>query len=154
MGHINLREFLRQRIPEKVGEIVDSQGQVIGKHPGAWYYTIGQRHGLGIGGSEPYYVAQKDVTANKLTVTTLEYRGLVYHTECPIRDIHWVGEAPKLPFRCHAKIRYQQPDQTCNIEKTKNGYKVIFDKPQFAVASGQSVVFYKGDLVLGGGIIT
>ena len=169
VGHINLREFLKQRIPERVGEIVDSSGRVIGSHPGAWYYTIGQREGLGIGarpltpersdgglGTKPYYVVQKDVVKNKLIVS----HEVSSSKTLTLRDIHWIGETPKLPLKCAAKIRYQQPDQECKIFSPSRreggdgeGVRVEFSSPQFAPASGQSIVFYDGDTCLGGGII-
>ena len=177
VGHINLREFLKQRIPERVGEIVDPSGRVIGTHPGAWYYTLGQREGLGIGGTGPYYVAEKDVVQNKLTVIPLpsspklgeDKGGVLYSKQISLRDIHWIGTAPELPFSCTARIRYQQPDQKCIIqypprplrermsraivEGQVRGLRVHFSSPQFAPAPGQSVVFYSGDTCLGGGII-
>lgn len=162
VGHINLREFLKQRIPERVGEIVDPSGRVIGTHPGAWYYTVGQREGLGIGGTGPYYVVEKDVAKNKLVVVQAQYTGLVQCTALTLRDIHWIGEAPQLPLRCAAKIRYQQPDQACTLflsspsdgeGQGRGRLQVSFTAPQSAPAPGQSVVFYQGDACLGGGII-
>lgn len=142
VGHIKLREFLRQRIPEKVGQIVDaSSGRVLGRHPGAWYYTVGQRQGIGIGGGKPYYVAQKDVVGNKLVVvsgrpsTSLRSAQAItslvpepveglYSKAAQVCDIHWIDPYfnPPLPegekkrgWECKAKIRYQQPDQDCTI---------------------------------------
>lgn len=163
VGHINLREFLKQRIPERVGEIVDFSGRVIGTHPGAWYYTVGQREGLGIGGTGPYYVAEKDVVNNRLSVANR----LIGSNNLTIRDLHWIGGAPRLPLNCTAKIRYQQKDQAClvsqtnakKIQRRSAGFKsasvsVRFAESQFAPAPGQSVVFYDGDQCLGGGIIS
>lgn len=152
VGQINLREFLRQRLPERAGEIVNSSGQVLGQHPGAWYYTIGQRHGLGIGGGTPYYVAQKDVLRNQIIVTEDRYNRLVYYTQAAVNKIHWIGAGPQLPLSCKAKIRYQQPDQECRIDREDEGYVVNFVEPQFAIAPGQAIVFYDGDQVLGGGV--
>ena len=154
VGHINLREFLKQRIPERVGEIVDHSGKVIGTHPGAWYYTIGQRQGLGIGGGQPYYVSQKDVITNKLMVVTSEYGGLVHHTQATVNEIHWIDEVPILPLKCHVKIRYQQKDQNCEITQVDNTYLVNFEQSQFAIAPGQSIVFYDNNHALGGGVIS
>lgn len=153
VGHINLREFLKQRLPEKVGEIVDASGKVIGTHPGAWYYTIGQRHGLGIGGGEPYYVTQKDVVNNRITATAMEYAGLVHHTQTKIHDMHWINEEPRFPLECKAKIRYQQAEQSCVVSKRETGGVVNFKTPQFAPAPGQSIVFYDNDIVLGGAVM-
>lgn len=161
VGHINLREFLKQRIPEKIGKIVTTNGRVIGKHKGAAYYTIGQRHGLGIGGGTPYYVVEKDVIENRLVVTQERFGRLVYQTQARVRDIHWIGKTPKLPLKCQAKIRYQQKDQNCVISKLENNYVtdyvinyiIKFLQPQFAVAPGQAIVFYDGERILGGGTI-
>lgn len=153
IGHINLREFLKTRIPERIGEIVNPTGEVLGHHPGVWFYTLGQRHGLGISGRSPYYVIKKDIKNNVLTVASGRYNRLVYYTSLLVKNIHWIGLAPSLPLACRAKIRYQQTEQKCEIHKSKNGYKVNFQKPQFAPAPGQSVVFYDGEKVLGGGII-
>ena len=192
IGHINLREFLKQRIPERVGEIVTTTGQVIGQHRGAAYYTIGQREGIGVGGGMPYYVVQKDVVKNRLVVSTklarppklsggrVEGPPGLYTKSVSVSDIHWIGEAPKLPLKCSAKIRYQQPDQECVVRLCEdsdvtsedeaipksNGtashklamtkervLNVEFKEPQFASAPGQTMVFYDGNRVLGGGII-
>lgn len=153
VGHIKLREFLRQRIPEKVGEIVDSSGRVIGHHPGAWYFTIGQRHGLGIGGGTPYYVIQKDVVSNKLFVDKGPTAPKVYKNTAFVTNLHWVGEPPTLPLKCQAKIRYRQEDQRCELVEDTEGYEVKFNDSQFALAPGQALVLYDKDRVLGGAII-
>lgn len=154
VGHIKLQKFLKQRIPEKPGKIVNLKNQVLGTHKGAWYYTIGQRHGLGVGGGTPYYVTQKNVHKNILVVCPRAYAGLVHHTHAYLNKIHWITKPPKLPFACRAKIRYQQNDQNCTVKKYSGGLKITFVKPQFAIAPGQSIVFYAGDRVLGGGIIS
>ena len=177
VGHINVREFLKQRLPERTGEIVNSHGEVIGAHQGAWYYTIGQRHGLGLGGGEPYYVTKKDISSNTLTVSTLKMQNSpqpslyqregvrgssLYSKAAKLNSIHWIGQAPKLPLTCSAKIRHQQPDQDCIVfsPPARGGdgegvgeLNVQFSSPQFAIAPGQSIVFYDGERVLGGGVI-
>jgi len=177
VGHVNLREFLKQRLPEREGEIVDTTGNVLGHHRGAWYYTIGQRHGLGIGGGSPYYVAEKNVKHNQIIVAEGRYNRLVYYTRAKVKKLHWINETPSYPLSCKAKIRYQQTDQICTISSkpslrvlakqsqrdrhvpTRVGTRddreliVSFYKPQFAVAPGQAIVFYKGSQVLGGAII-
>ena len=174
VGKINLREFLKQRIPERAGETVDSGGKIIGRHPGAWYYTIGQRHGLGLGGGTPYYVAEKDVVRNRIVVAPQNLvPEFVESREASVKDIHWINKSPfspmqtgrlrggKLGFTCSAKSRYQQPDQECKIFSPsrreggeKEGVRVEFVYPQFAIAPGQAIVFYDGDRVLGGGTIS
>ena len=158
IGHVNIREFLKQRIPERTGQVVDPSGRVIGEHRGAWYYTIGQRHGLAIGGGKPYYVAQKNVAENVLVVSDSKTSEAIQKMSAALENIHWIGATPELPLNCQAKIRYQQPDQICSIfppleGEGEGGVRVEFSSPQFAIASGQAIVFYEGDKVLGGGII-
>lgn len=162
IGHLNLREFLKQKIPERVGEIVDPTEKVLGHHPGVWFYTLGQRHGLNIGGGTPYYVIKKDIKNNVLTVAPGRYNRLVYNTSLQVKNIHWIGPLFLLPLNkgekergwtCRAKIRYQQTEQKCKIHKSKGGYKVNFQKPQFAPAPGQAIVFYDKNKIFGGGII-
>ena len=152
VGHVNIHDFLKQRIKEKKGKIVDTNGRILGEHKGVWYYTIGQRHGIGLGGGIPYYVLKKNIKKNQLVVTQGKTKD-IYQKNLSIKKIHWIGKAPKLPLRCTAKIRYQQSDQRCLLDVLGRGFVVNFIKPQFAVASGQSVVFYKKDVMLGGGII-
>ena len=180
IGHINLREFLKQRIPERIGEIVTTTGQVIGQHRGAAYYTIGQREGIGFGGGTPYYVVRKDVIKNKLVVASGIKDASIYAKTVKVSKIHWIGEEPNLPLKCSAKIRYQQADQEsvvrlCEDPELVEGDEAIpksneiashklamtkeralnveFKEPQFAAAPGQTVVFYNGNRVLGGGVI-
>lgn len=153
IGRINLREFLKQRIPERVGEIVTTAGQVIGQHRGAAYFTIGQREGLGVGGGTPYYVSQKNVLKNQIVVAQGRQDSSMYKTEVRIANPHWIGKEPKLPFSCRTKIRYQQLDQECEVTKQGSELIVNFRESQFAVAPGQSIVFYNGNLVVGGAII-
>jgi len=153
VGHIKLKTFLEQKLPALVGDIIDEYGQVIGHHQGAWYYTIGQRHGLNIGGGIPYYVAKKDVKNNILYVVRGKKNKINYKNRLLLHKVHWILPMNRYTYVCSAKIRYRQKDQKCRIARKENHYLVSFIKPQFAVASGQSVVFYKDDFVLGGGII-
>jgi len=131
---------------------------VIGQHQGLMYHTIGQRQGLGIGGlngygSDPWFVAEKDLERNVLIAVQGKQHPLLYGRGLHTWSIDWVDEVPALPLRCVAKTRYRQPDQSCLLEATEEGYRVTFDEPQRAVTPGQSVVFYQGDVCLGGGVI-
>src|SRR3989338_2404650 len=136
------------------------RGERIGTHAGIHYFTIGQRHGLGLpGGSQrPLYVAAKDVKKNVLYVAEKNHPALYVKT-LALKDVYWVsGSAPKLPLACRARIRYRQPLQSCTIAKSKTGgsksvIRAAFCHAQWAPAPGQSVVFYHRDNVLGGGII-
>ncbi len=120
------------------------------------YYTIGQRHGLAIGGpGEPWYVAQKDLAQNILYVVQGRNHPALFDTSLQASDINWIsGHAPKLALRCHAKIRYRQAEQMCVIEKLDDdSITVRFAEPQRAITPGQSVVFYDNEICLGGGVI-
>jgi tRNA-specific 2-thiouridylase len=149
VGKVDWRDFLSVYVPPRHGAILDGRGRVIGEHRGIEFYTVGQRHGIGIGGGAPYYVAAKDAAANTLTVVSAD-DALLYKDSLTVSDSNWIaGEEPEFPLRCEARIRYRQPLQRCTVEDGR----VMFDRPQRAVAPGQSIVFYRGDEVLGGGVI-
>ena len=159
IGERRFSEFLQQYLPAQPGDIETPEGQVIGRHQGLMYHTIGQRQGLRIGGmaefgSDPWYVAEKDLERNVLIAVQGKLHPLLFSRGLQTWEIDWVsGEAPELPLRCMAKTRYRQPDQACTLEKTADGFRVVFDEPQRAVTPGQSVVFYQEEVCLGGGVI-
>lgn len=156
IGKIEVSKFLKAYIPENRGEILTTAGKTVGEHGGLGFYTIGQRHGIGIGGGKPYYVAAKDFTSNRLIVAEGDSDTNLYKNELAANNLNWIsGSKSKTPLECEARIRYRQPLQKCRVENAEKQDRVhvIFDKPQRAVASGQSVVFYKNDEMLGGGII-
>lgn len=146
----NLNEFLKKYIREKKGKIIDISENIVGEHKGIFFYTIGQRSGLGIGGANsPYYVIKKDFKKNTLIVS--KNKKDLEKKELTIKKIAWVsGVNPKLPIKIKAKIRYHHESAIAIITKE---HKVIFSKPQKAITAGQSIVFYKGKQLLGGGII-
>lgn len=159
IGERRFSDFLRQYLPAQPGKIETPDGDVIGDHQGLMYYTIGQRQGLGIGGlknypEEPWFAAAKDLERNVLIAVQGKHP-LLYADWLHAGDIFWIsGEAPQLPLRCSAKVRYRQGDQACTVEAApEGGYRVLFDQPQRAVTPGQSVVLYLDDLCLGGGVI-
>lgn len=124
------------------------------------FHTIGQRHGLGIGGQragsgEPWYVVGKDMEHNLLIVAQGHDHPGLLHSRLQATQFHWIADSPPhSPLRCRAKIRYRQPDQLCELEALDaNGAQVRFDQPQRAITPGQAIVFYAGDDCLGGGII-
>lgn len=147
-------DFLLKHLKKNPGDIINTKGKVIGQHNGLWFYTIGQRKGINISGKKPLYVLEKNIKKNILIVTKskkdLESKELI------VKDINWIfGKAPKLPLDIMAKVRYRTCSSRAKIikdAKTKK-YKVVFDKSQRAITSGQSIVFYKGGELLGGGII-
>ncbi|WP_111496471.1 tRNA 2-thiouridine(34) synthase MnmA [Marinobacter bohaiensis] len=159
IGERKFRDFLKQYIPAQPGNIETPDGDVIGRHQGLMYHTIGQRQGLGIGGlshynDDPWYVAEKDLDRNVLIAVQGKQHPLLFSRGLTSGPIDWVaGEPPAKEFRCHAKTRYRQPDQACTVTVTDAGTRVVFDDAQRAVTPGQSVVFYDGDICLGGGVI-
>jgi len=159
IGERKFKEFLQKYLPAQPGDIVDiGSGRVVGGHDGLMYYTIGQRKGLGIGGSktgseQPWFVIGKDLRRNILIAGQGEHEAL-YTQNCEVVNLSWVsGHAPGETFRCGAKTRYRQPDQDCLIKVSGDTAHVTFDSPQRAVTPGQSAVFYDGDVCLGGGVI-
>jgi len=161
IGERRFREFLGGYLPAQAGAIEDPEGRQLGEHSGAWFYTIGQREGLGIGGragagAEPWYVVGKDVAKNVLIVAQGSAHPLLFSTRLCADPASWVaGSAPAAAFRCTAKTRYRQPDQDCRVDIDAAGrLEVIFDQAQRAVTPGQSVVFYRDDECLGGAVIT
>lgn len=161
IGERNFREFLSQYLPAKSGDMVDIvTGEVKGRHDGLMYYTLGQRQGLGIGGSgngEPWFVAEKDLDLNILYVVQGDTHPSLYSTGLIASEINWIAGADKLSaetFKCTAKFRYRQPDQGVTVSKREDGTLYVqFDQPQKAITPGQAVVFYDGEVCLGGGII-
>lgn len=148
----SLKGFLKKYLKVKGGKIIELEsGKKLGGHDGLPFYTIGQRKGLKLGGG-PWYVVNVNKKQNTLFVSRDKKKLL--SKELMAEKVSWIsGRPPKLPTRVKAKIRYKHEEASCVIKKIKNNYKIIFDKPQRAVTAGQSVVFYRGDEVLGGGVI-
>lgn len=159
IGERDFHDFLAQYIPACNGEMRTPDGGVVGEHDGAMYYTLGQRHGLNIGGvqgtsGEPWYVVGKDVAENVLVVAQGGENHWLQSTRLKASGLTWIdGAAPADSFSCTAKTRYRQGDQCCTVSVTDDHWEVHFDAPQRAVTPGQSVVFYADDVCLGGGII-
>ncbi len=156
IGERDFKDFLSRYLPNQPGEIRTRAGELKGRHDGLMYYTLGQRHGLGIGGpGAAWYVVAKDKNKNILFVEQGEHHPALYTQALSAQTLHWVaGSAPSLPLSCQAKTRYRQLDQACTIHNMTNGVlEAEFDAPQRAVTPGQSVVFYQNEICLGGGII-
>jgi tRNA-specific 2-thiouridylase len=170
IGERKFSDFLKQYLPAQPGNIETPDGEIIGRHQGLMYHTIGQRQGLGIGGlsdfgDEPWYVAEKDLSRNVLIVVQGKQHPLLFSRGLISGPVDWVaGQPPGAAlgeFRCNAKTRYRQPDQSCTVtlsgdpaaDSSDSGVQVVFDDAQRAVTPGQSVVFYDGDICLGGGVI-
>lgn len=160
IGERKFKQFLGRFLPAQPGDMRTTEGEWVGRHDGLMYYTLGQRQGLGIGGSrggngEPWYVVGKDLANNTLIVGQGHDHPLLLRDGLQAARLHWIAERPaRLPFRCQAKTRYRQADQACTITALDGDRaEVVFDHAQRAVTPGQSVVFYQGDECLGGGII-
>lgn len=160
IGERKFRAFLNEYLPFKPGEMVTSEGEILGEHVGLTFYTIGQRQGLAIGGRKgkadsPWYVADKDFQKNRLVVVQGENHPALFKKEITASQLHWITITPKLPTEVTAKTRYRQADQRCWIKPLTNPktVRVTFDVPQRALTPGQSIVFYQDDICLGGGII-
>lgn len=155
IGKRDFRPFLAKYIEGKPGNFETLSGEVVGRHEGLSFYTLGQRKGMGLGGEgEAWYVVGKDKTRNVVLVERGGDHPALFSTELIAKEVTWVAEPPShFPFRCTAKVRYRQEDQPCTVETIEGGLRVLFDTPQRAVTPGQSVVFYQGPLCLGGGVI-
>ena len=149
------RSFLKEHLPQaaKPGPILDKQGKVLGQHRGVLFYTVGQRKGLGISAREPLYVTAIDPQRNAIIVGTKEE---VYSDELIAADLNWIAiESLEQPIEVKAKIRYrcQEADAAITPIVGENGVHVKFKEPQMAITPGQAIVFYHGEIVVGGGTI-
>lgn len=153
VGQIGIREFLSQYVEQTAGAIVDKRtGKVLGQHDGAIFYTIGQRHGLELGGGLPYYVIGKDMDTNTVYVTTDLNDENLWKPELRLTSVHWIGEAPS-EGSYHIRVRHRAALATAQLRYQDGDVILSLDHAERAVAAGQSVVIYDGELCLGGGII-
>ena len=159
IGERNFRKFLKKYFDDQPGEITSDKGTIIGEHEGLMYYTYGQRKGLGIGGGistidAPWYVSDKIPEENRLIVVQGHDHPDLYHSFLTASNITWIsGSSPDENDIITSKIRYRSKDSVCKIKSQSDSILVEFDTPQFAVTPGQSIVFYKGEICIGGGII-
>ena len=160
IGERRFREFLSQYVAATPGPLLTTDGRVVGQHHGAVYYTRGQREGLGIGGvrgaaAAPWFVAAKDLAHNTVTVVQGHDHPALMSGALVATSVCWIaGEPPSVPLQCSAKTRYRQVAAACTIEAlATDQVRVRFAAPQRAVTPGQSVVFYAGDVCLGGAVI-
>ena len=160
IGERDFREFLGHYLPAREGEIQDPDGQVIARHPGVFYFTLGQREGLNIGGvrgrpAAPWFVVGKDVARNILYVDQGHDSPWLQSNWLRSEAMHWIaGAPPAREFECTAQTRYRQPDEACTVKVRDDGtLDVHFARPQRAVTPGQSLVLYDGMECLGGAVI-
>jgi len=155
IGERDFKEFLSTYLPAQPGEMQTLDGEVKGRHDGLMYYTIGQRHGLGIGGAgEPWFVCGKNLEKNILYVCQGFDNEALYSDALVTINVNFINPPEQDRFSCTAKVRYRQPDREVEVERLQDDvWKVHFKQPERAVTPGQAVVFYDGEVCLGGGII-
>ncbi len=161
IGERRFKDFLAQYLPAQPGPIVSDTGETLGEHMGLMYHTIGQRQGLGIGGvagfaEDPWYVATKNLDTNTLVVVQGKQHPLLMSKRLTASEAHWINPPPQsTSLQVMAKTRYRQPDQPCTVTFEPGGTDLVvtFETPQRAVTPGQSVVFYDGNVCLGGAVI-
>ena len=156
IGERPFRAFLERYLPRNPGEMRTPEGKLVGQHDGLMYYTIGQRQGLQIGGAgEPWFVAGKDIAENTLIVVQGRDHPALYRRQLRAIDLNWIsGDAPLAGSGLGCKTRYRQSDARCRVAEVDPPYCAVeFDEPHWAVTPGQSIVFYDGEICLGGGVI-
>lgn len=153
VGKVGIKEFLAQYVETVPGKIIDQFGRVIGEHDGALFYTIGQRHGLNVGGGLPYYVIGKDMNKNEVYVTSNIDDAALWQQSCTLSSVHWTDDTPEKPNKLQVRTRHRAALEHCVIELKDNLVEVNFDNQIRALTPGQSAVLYDGQKVLGGGII-
>ncbi len=155
VGEVGIKQFLLSELgSQRPGEIIDQKGKIIGEHDGALFYTIGQRHGLNIGGGLPYYVTHKDMQANQIFVTTDLNDPYLWSKKIELRDLSWIDEPPIAGKKYGVKCRYRSDNVGCIISIKRDMAFVEFDTEVRAVSPGQSAVIYENDRLIGGGTIS
>ncbi|MCA9332806.1 tRNA 2-thiouridine(34) synthase MnmA [Candidatus Saccharibacteria bacterium] len=152
VGKVGIKEFLQQYVKTIPGKVIDSYGKVVGQHEGAIFYTIGQRHGLDIGGGMPFYVIGKNMDKNEVYVTTNIDDSELWRSELKLTDFHWINNKPKVN-KLSIRTRYRSVLTECSIEDEDKTLLVKLSNEVRAVTPGQSAVFYSDQECLGGGII-
>jgi tRNA-specific 2-thiouridylase len=153
VGQVGIRDFLRQYVQTEPGDIIDkTSGKKLGRHDGAIFYTLGQRHGLDVGGGLPYYVVGKDMDKNEVYVTTDLNDQTLWKSTIKLHSVHWISEAPS-DGKYQIRVRHRAALVDADIKQGEAGIELELDQPQRAVTAGQSVVIYDGDVCLGGGVV-
>ncbi|MEO5343809.1 MAG: tRNA 2-thiouridine(34) synthase MnmA [Gammaproteobacteria bacterium SHHR-1] len=158
IGERRFREFLQTYLPAQPGEMVDSSGRVLGQHQGLMFYTLGQRRGMGLGGTAdgtelPWFVLDKDLVNNRLIVGQGHDHPLLLSTALDAGQLHWISGQPPARLHAKARLRHRQPLQECHLSIQQGRCRVEFAQPQRAATPGQSIVFYRDGQCLGGAII-
>jgi tRNA-uridine 2-sulfurtransferase len=155
VGPLQVKDFLKKNIRSRKGLVLrKSDGKILGKHDGAWFYTLGQRHGMGLSTGKPQYIVGKDVKNNILYVSDSPEIQNSKSKSLQIKDFNWINRKRNLPLDCKVKTRYRQKDLDCVILKNGSDKALVeLKESNIPVAPGQAAVFYKRNEVLGGGII-
>lgn len=155
VGKVGIKEFLTQFLPaQKHGNIIDQHGLILGQHDGAVFYTIGQRHGLNVGGGLPYYVTGKNISKNEVYVTSNLQDDKLWSKQIRLTSVHWINNEPETFVELKVRTRHRGPLTTIiNVTKTEAGYLLELSEPQRALTPGQSAVLYCNSECIGGGII-
>ena len=158
VGQIGIKDFLKNFVETEPGDIVEKEnGEIIGQHEGAIFYTIGQRHGLDVGGGMPYYVIGKDMKKNEVYVTTDLNDGVLWQKTFNLTDLHWINnQIPDFGHQLTVRTRHRATLVKCKLTKVLEGgpLTVVLEDEIRALTPGQSAVFYDGDVCVGGGVIT
>lgn len=154
VGKVGIKDFLLHELgPQEAGAIIDQNGRNIGQHDGALFYTIGQRHGLNVGGGLPYYVVGKDMAKNEVYVTTDLQDEQLWHKEVRLTQAHWINGEPEADKTYQVRTRYRAPLVDCVYAPGKAGAVLELTEEVRALTPGQSAVLYDGERVVGGGIV-
>lgn len=153
VGKVGIKEFLQQYVESKPGAIIDRHGRNVGEHDGAIFYTIGQRHGLHVGGGLPYYVIGKDMAKNEVYVTTDLDDDKLWSDNLELTDLHWINNEPQTGKVYQVRSRYRAELVDCTVELNDKLAVLKLSDQVRAITPGQSAVIYDGDHVIGGGIV-
>ncbi|MDQ5957679.1 MAG: tRNA-specific 2-thiouridylase MnmA [Patescibacteria group bacterium] len=157
IGKLDVKDFLREFIAEKPGEVVTETGEVIGSHGGVMFYTLGERHGFTIKQKspkdKPFFVVAKNISNNQLVVSNIPKESQTQTKSINLEDVNWISARPDNEKKYTCQFRYHQPLVLCRVENIGDKWKIHFSAPQTSVTPGQSLVLYDGEICLGGGII-
>jgi tRNA-specific 2-thiouridylase len=154
VGKVGIKDFLLYQLgPQKPGDIIDESGKVIGRHDGAIFYTIGQRHGLDVGGGLPYYVVGKNMAKNQVLVTTHLDDENLWTRQLQLQQIHWINGAPKVGQTVQVRTRHRAPLVRATIKSSGKSFGLELEEDIRAATPGQSAVIYQDDRCWGGGIL-
>lgn len=155
VGQVGIKDFLKQYVDEKPGKVIDQADRQVGEHDGAIFYTIGQRHGLAVGGGLPYYVTGKDMKKNEVYVTTDLQDDKLWSGQVRMADLHWINEGPKNNQNINVRLRHRAKLTPVKLLNKLSNSTIVAELGEEvrALTPGQSAVFYSGSTCLGGGVV-